>query len=265
MNAPTYIEKNLGKKRDEEKKYEMHTKKLKEIQDRDAKKLKATTTTSTNIGKKIKETKDKTQGFMKNEKNAAINRENKILLDKLVEISNGKFSSVTKAKKKKTKKAVQSKKSLNYEKRKKEFERIERENMAIAQRLYNKESSISKKKMDKDYHTHKKYKKQIQKLEAAEKKRKAKKNESDSPDKGIEEEKGLEEEDKEGDEDKDEKDDQNEENGDKNSKDGDNQDDKKDENEDKEGKKDDAKEGEGEGDDKKDKNHADYEPDYKIE
>ncbi|CAI2372294.1 unnamed protein product [Moneuplotes crassus] len=189
MNAPTYIEKNLGKKRDEEKKYELHTKKLKEIQERGPKKKPKAVPT---IGKKLKDHKDKTQQFMKNEKNAEINRENKILLDKLVEISNGKFSSVSKPvkKAKKAKKAVQTKKSLNYEKRRKEFERIERENMAIAQRLYNKESSISKKKMDKDFNTNEKYKKQIQKLKAANaKKKKAKKTEAEEQ--KIEEEKAL--------------------------------------------------------------------------
>lgn len=40
MNAPTYIEKNLGKKRDVEKNMELHSKKLKEIQDRNLKKKK---------------------------------------------------------------------------------------------------------------------------------------------------------------------------------------------------------------------------------
>lgn len=259
MNAPTYIEKNLGKKRDEEKKMELHTKKLKEIQSRETKKLKSS---NTNIGKKIKETKDKTQGFMKNEKNAAINRENKILLDKLVEISNGKFSSVTKAGKKTKKKTVQTKKSLNYEKRKKEFERIERENMAIAQRLYNKESSISKKKMDKDYNTHKKYKKQIQKLEGGAKRRKTKKTDG-SPDKKIEEEKGLDEE--KDDEDNKDQVDNTEENGDKKEEEAEKEDENKKEEGEKEGDKGEEKEGEGEGDAEKKKNYADYEPDYKIE
>ena len=81
---------------------------------------------------------------MKNEKNAEINRENQILLNKLVEISNGKWSSVSKPTKKVKKGPTAGKKSLNYERRKKEFERIERENMAIAQRLFNKQGSISK-------------------------------------------------------------------------------------------------------------------------
>lgn len=156
MNAPTYIEKNLGKKRDEEKMMELHTKKLKDIQKREKKLKKAAESDYT---EKIKENKTKTKGFLKNEQTAAINRENQILLNKLVEISSGKWSSVAPAPKKAAKKkAVPAKKSLNYERRKKEFERIERENMAIAQRLFNKQGSISKKKMDQDYHVHRKYK-----------------------------------------------------------------------------------------------------------
>lgn len=164
MNAPTYIDKNLGKKRDEDKMMELHTKKLKEIQKRE---LKAKKQENMEMSTKIKENKKKVEGFMKNEKNAEINRENQILLNKLVEISNGKWSSVTKPPVKKVKKApvLPSKKSLNYERRKKEFERIERENMAIAQRLFNKQGSISKKKMDEDYGVSRKYKKQIQKAE----------------------------------------------------------------------------------------------------
>ena len=105
--------------------------------------------------------------FINNEKNAEINRENQILLNKLVEISSGKHTSVGKPPKKVKKKSTPgSKKSLNYERRKKECDRIERENMAIAQRLFNKQGSISKKKMDEEYDTHKKYKKQIQKTES---------------------------------------------------------------------------------------------------
>jgi hypothetical protein len=122
----------------------------------------------------LKENKNKTQKFIKNEKNAEINRENQILLNKLVEISNGKWSSVSKPAPKKVKKAGPTKKSLNYERRKKEFERIERENMAIAQRLFNKQGSISKKKMDEEYKVHRKYKKQIQKAEGVKSKKKGK-------------------------------------------------------------------------------------------
>jgi len=74
-----------------------------------------------------------------------------------VEISSGKWSSVpasgaTKTKKKKKVKADPApKKSLNYGKRWAEYERIERENAAFAQRLLKKKGEISKKKMDQEY------------------------------------------------------------------------------------------------------------------
>ena len=116
MNAPTYIEKNLGKARDEKRKMELHNKKLREIQDRN--KPKKEKKKKQDMTERIKETKLKSHGFMKSEKNAEINRENQILLNKLVEISNGKWSSVAKVEKKKKKKSINSKKSLNYERRK---------------------------------------------------------------------------------------------------------------------------------------------------
>jgi hypothetical protein len=48
--------------------------------------------------------------------------------------------------------------------RKKENERIDRENHAFAKRLFDKAGSLSKKKMDEEYYSHIKYRKQIQKL-----------------------------------------------------------------------------------------------------
>ena len=44
--------------------------------------------------KKNREEKKKTKDFMTNEKNLTINKDNQILLNKLVEISSGKWSSV---------------------------------------------------------------------------------------------------------------------------------------------------------------------------
>ena len=57
-------------------------------------------------------------------------------------------------------------KSLNVLIRKKENDRIERENQAFAKRLFakQKEGSLSKKKMDDDFVNYMKYKKQIMKV-----------------------------------------------------------------------------------------------------
>lgn len=56
--------------------------------------------------------------------------------------------------------------SLNVGLRKRENERIERENQAFAKRLFNKQmnGSLSKKKMDEDYSAQMRYKKQIMKV-----------------------------------------------------------------------------------------------------
>ena len=48
--------------------------------------------------------------------------------------------------------------------RKKETERIEKENHAFAKRLFDKQAILSKKRLDEEYKNHVQYKKQIQKL-----------------------------------------------------------------------------------------------------
>ena len=48
--------------------------------------------------------------------------------------------------------------------RKKETERIERENHAFAKRLFDKQAVLNKKMLDTEYHNHIKYKKQIAKM-----------------------------------------------------------------------------------------------------
>ena len=93
---------------------------------------------------------------MTNEKNITINKDNQILLNKLVEISSGKWSSVVTAPKRAAKARTQSVKnnnlvSLNMIVRKKETERIEKENHAFAKRLFDKQAVLNKKNLDKDW------------------------------------------------------------------------------------------------------------------
>lgn len=99
------------------------------------------------------------------EKNILINRSNQILLNKLVDISHGKWLSVQ-PKTKVAEMMSTGPKSLNVGLRKRENDRIERENQAFAKRLFSKqkEGSLSKKKMDEDYFNYLKYKKQIMKV-----------------------------------------------------------------------------------------------------
>ena len=84
--------------------------------------------------------------FMSNERNLEINRDNQILLNKLVEISAGKWSTIKKEKA--TTKEQIGPKSLNIGYRKRETERIEQENHAFAKRLFDKQANLNKKKMD---------------------------------------------------------------------------------------------------------------------
>ena len=76
--------------------------------------------------------------FFTLEKNIMLNRDNQILLNKLVDISQGKQSSVNGPAVYKKKRASESvgPRSLNISVRKRENDRIERENHAFAKRLF---------------------------------------------------------------------------------------------------------------------------------
>jgi hypothetical protein len=97
----------------------------------------------TNMMKKNRTDRKKTKEFLTNEKNIIVNKDNQILLNKLVEISSGKWSSVAPAPKtvKRAKSSNNTGKgptSLNMGLRKRENDRIEKENHAFAKRLFDK-------------------------------------------------------------------------------------------------------------------------------
>ena len=118
--------------------------------------------------KRNRDERKKTKEFLTNEKNITINKDNQILLNKLVEISSGKWSSVSNSNKTQVKKPVNRNKSvkvgggpksLNMGVRKRETERIERENHAFAKRLFDKQANLKKTHFDSDWNNHLKYKK----------------------------------------------------------------------------------------------------------
>ena len=86
-----------------------------------------------------------------------INRHNQILLNRLVDISHGKWLSVQP---KNRASETFGPRSLNVIARKRENERIERENQAFAKRLFarQKEGSFSVKKMEEDFMKQQRYK-----------------------------------------------------------------------------------------------------------
>jgi len=97
--------------------------------------------TVTTMMKKNRQDRKKTKDILTNEKNITINKDNQILLNKLVEISSGKWSSVAPVPKKAARGKsvrVNGPTSLNMGVRKRETERIERENHAFAKRLFDK-------------------------------------------------------------------------------------------------------------------------------
>lgn len=113
--------------------------------------------------KKNRTDRKKTKEFLTNEKNITINKDNQILLNKLVEISSGKWSSVAPAPRRANNRnksvKVKGPTSLNMGIRKRETERIEKENHAFAKRLFDKQAVLNKKELDKDWAGHIKYKK----------------------------------------------------------------------------------------------------------
>lgn len=118
----------------------------------------------TMLMKKNRCDRKKTKEFLTNEKNITINKDNQILLNKLVEISSGKWSSVAPAPKRNQSVKVKNNvsgsgpSSLNMGLRKRETERIEKENHAFAKRLFNKQAVLNKKNLDKEWKNHLTYK-----------------------------------------------------------------------------------------------------------
>lgn len=95
MQAPTWIEKSTALKMLRENEMTVHQRKMAQIGTshqaiKDAKNI-------TSQMRKNRQDRMKTKEFMTNEKNITINKDNQILLNKLVEISSGKWSSVVTA------------------------------------------------------------------------------------------------------------------------------------------------------------------------
>lgn len=112
----------------------------------------------------------KNKEFLQNERNIEINRSNQALLNKLVEISTGKWSSVPHLRAGSIDVYMRHSsayKSLNMPYRKRETERIERENHAFAKRLFERPPNLNKNKLDSDYKDHKKFVKLIQKMKGS--------------------------------------------------------------------------------------------------
>ena len=153
MQAPTWIEKSTALKLLREHEMNQHNKKMSQISTsnkaiKEAKDI-------TNQMRRQRQDRQKTKEFRTNERNIVINKDNQILLNKLVEISSGKWSSVVTAPRRNPVKRAQSHAhsqkgptSLNMLTRKRETERIEKENHAFAKRLFDKQAVLNKRTHD---------------------------------------------------------------------------------------------------------------------
>ena len=89
------------------------------------------------------------------------NRNNQLLLDKLLEISKGKFAAPG-MNHKQPKKKRKGPKSLNYVTKKREMERIDQENMKLMNRIVNQNAMLNTKKFEAEYKRRKRLQKSLQ-------------------------------------------------------------------------------------------------------
>ena len=85
------------------------------------------------------------------ELNSHLNYQNELLLKKLVEIAQGKKSSINGPYNKHKRSDSYNPKSLNIAVRRRELERIEKDNMAIAKKLFENSSHFKKKDFNRFY------------------------------------------------------------------------------------------------------------------
>eukprot|EP00347_Sterkiella_histriomuscorum_P007235 403349744 len=107
--------------------------------------------------------KNNVKKFHDMERGNAISKQNALLIKNLMEISHGKRGNIP-APLKEPKRAASTKpKSLNDAVRRKEMERIAKENFDMVKRLHKGTSVISKRQHDGDFKNHQKYRKNLQK------------------------------------------------------------------------------------------------------
>ena len=114
---------------------ERHHKRLEEIANKKSTKMRQSVV-DIDIGVRLNENKKLIHEIQTSQKNIQIDRENQLLLRKLVEIQSGKRSLIPRSHSQIQLINDYRAKSLHVSKRKIEMERIERENLKIAQKIY---------------------------------------------------------------------------------------------------------------------------------
>ena len=109
---------------------------------------------------RILNNKLKSHEFVENEKINQIRRNNQLLLDRLLDISKGKWAAPgMNAKKPKRRMGP---KSLNYVTKRKELARIDEENSKLMKRILNQNPILSTKKLEKEYRERRRLQKSLQ-------------------------------------------------------------------------------------------------------
>lgn len=134
----------------------------KEIEQKQNNKYKVLDEKSELLKLRILNNKLKSHEFVENEKINQIRRNNQLLLDRLLEISKGKWAAPgIKARVKKPKRRV-GPKSLNYVTKRKELARIDEENSKLMKRILNQNPIMSTKKLENEYRERRRLQKSLQ-------------------------------------------------------------------------------------------------------
>eukprot|EP00347_Sterkiella_histriomuscorum_P022256 403331127 len=152
---------NIVQQKYREQFLDRHKKRLDEIAKRKTKNLK---NNETEIGVRLNENKNKIHEIMLNQKKTQIDRDNQLLLRKLVEIQAGKRSQLPKSQSQLSLVNDFRAKSLHLSKRKLELERIERENLKIAQKIYELKPHLQVQDLEQEFVNHKRYSQSIRRL-----------------------------------------------------------------------------------------------------
>jgi hypothetical protein len=158
------IDQNIAEFIDHVNSYEIHKSKLiaikKEIEEKQHNKYKVLDERSELLKLRILNNKLKSHEFVENEKINQIRRNNQLLLDRLLDISKGRWAAPgMKAKKLKRKTGP---KSLNYVTKRKELARIDEENSKLMKRILNQNPIMSTKKLESEFRDRRRLQKSLQ-------------------------------------------------------------------------------------------------------
>lgn len=158
------LDQNIAEFIDQVNSYEIHKSKLnaikREIEEKQYNKHKVLDERSELLKLRILNNKLKSHEFVENEKINQIRRNNQLLLDRLLDISKGKWAAPGMRARKVKRRA--GPKSLNYVTKRKELARIDEENSKLMKRILNQNAMLSTKRLEQEYRERKRLQKSLQ-------------------------------------------------------------------------------------------------------